>query len=255
MHKSTDVRSQRPLRRAFTLIELLVVIGIIAILAGMLLPALSSVKKKAQAANCLSNLHQWGIGLTLYADDWNEYWPYEGNAGNPPNDPTNTNAWYNVVPPYMHETGLGALYTGGTPPNPRQKSIWMCPAVTNVNVVPSTANPYFAYAFNARMDPNGAAQFKRSQMVDPASTIVMLDGTEDSASARAASVPPRHQGGANFVLGDGHAQYIPLVQYCRSGTPNGACPANNFPDTDSSGGGDWDPNTKWHYFPYPNAPT
>jgi prepilin-type N-terminal cleavage/methylation domain-containing protein/prepilin-type processing-associated H-X9-DG protein len=85
-------RTAHSLSAAFTLIELLVVIAIIAILAALLLPALSRSKQAALNARCKGNLRQMGIALTMYADDANAY-PYSL-------DLNNRQFWYDIMAPY-----------------------------------------------------------------------------------------------------------------------------------------------------------
>jgi prepilin-type N-terminal cleavage/methylation domain-containing protein len=62
-------------RRGFTLIELLVVIAVIALLIGILLPALSRARSAAQQARCLSNARQMGLSFTLYANNFKSWYP------------------------------------------------------------------------------------------------------------------------------------------------------------------------------------
>jgi prepilin-type N-terminal cleavage/methylation domain-containing protein/prepilin-type processing-associated H-X9-DG protein len=80
-------------RAGFTLIELLVVIAIIALLMSMLMPALNRAKNQAQAAACLSNLHQWGIVWKLYIDDQDGKFP-------------ETLGWIEPTEPYWKDRGL-----------------------------------------------------------------------------------------------------------------------------------------------------
>jgi prepilin-type N-terminal cleavage/methylation domain-containing protein/prepilin-type processing-associated H-X9-DG protein len=92
--------------RAFTLIELLVVIAIIAVLAGLLLPALASAKTKSKQTKCLNNHKQLVLGSQLYADEYDESYPWSsswsgigGTNGNTAfyNSNAATNGWTNRV--------------------------------------------------------------------------------------------------------------------------------------------------------------
>src|SRR5688572_2039519 len=69
------LRFNRASRRGFTLIELIIVIGVIAILAGLLLPALAKAKDRSKAIKCVSNQKQMGVGLDLYVQDYHYYPP------------------------------------------------------------------------------------------------------------------------------------------------------------------------------------
>jgi prepilin-type N-terminal cleavage/methylation domain-containing protein/prepilin-type processing-associated H-X9-DG protein len=106
MAKSRRLRS---LFEGFTLVELLVVIGIISVLIAILLPALTKAKKQASRAQCMSNLHQLGQIMLIYADAHNGYlFPPEMGWDNA----------HVVCPPYYVTPAPTPTAPGNPPPNP-----------------------------------------------------------------------------------------------------------------------------------------
>jgi prepilin-type N-terminal cleavage/methylation domain-containing protein/prepilin-type processing-associated H-X9-DG protein len=111
-HASTQAR------RGFTLIELLVVIAIIAILAAILFPVFAQAREAARKTSCTSNLRQVGIAFGMYAQDYDECFPWAAsNLGTP------TTTWYDLVEPYVKVGASGFGFTGGV-----QRPFYVCPS-------------------------------------------------------------------------------------------------------------------------------
>ncbi len=249
-------------KHAFTLTELLVLVPVAVLLGTMLLAVSNDATQQLKAAACLNNMRQWGLGFMLYADDYNDYFPYDGYANNSPCISINTNAWFNVVPRYIGQQSLCQLYTSGTPPTPLTRSVWSCPSSTNVTVQPTLSNAYFMYSMSVCWHVEGSTRvgIRRNQMTSPTNTILFCEEPEDNYAQTSGGYDTvtRHFGGSNFVFGDGHADWINFTNYCRNLlVPGQQCPGpfGKIQWNDSGTHGDWTAGLPYHWWPFPNANT
>jgi prepilin-type N-terminal cleavage/methylation domain-containing protein len=123
----TDMKRSSKVSEGFTLIELLVVIGIIAIVAALLLPVLSSARAKARRTVCINNLRQINLGVRMYSDDSHDASPSPGSAS-----VTNSN----FAPLYSGYKALMKSYVGLNGASSGRDKLFACPAdVFNPNIM------------------------------------------------------------------------------------------------------------------------
>ena len=181
----------------FTLIELLVVIGIIAILAALLLPALSKAKEKARRTGCLSNLKQWGLAQSMYQDDNGQLFPAAKIPNGTPDAPSGydedaphwsdlaafaaagqgNGAWFTVLPPYVAAKPLWQ-YAGNPGGFVSGRTIFTCP--TSGAKVPEL-DPLDRVVFNYGMNHKGNdglatnVPFSGTSVLNPSAFVLLSD--------------------------------------------------------------------------------
>jgi len=228
---------------AFTLIELLVVIVIIAILAGLLLPALSRAKQKAQAIACMNNLRQLNIAWILYADD-NE----DLVTPNPPYSPPGS--WVLGSQDWSggntENTNRNLISQGVLFPYAKNTAVYHCPA--DSSAIPALGSRVRSVAQNAFVGStpfpgSGYKNFLRMQDFGTPSLIFTFleehpdsinDGwflpvTSPGVTSQWLDLPASyHNAVCNFAFADGHVEMHkwrdastmkPITKQYRQGLP------------------------------------
>jgi prepilin-type N-terminal cleavage/methylation domain-containing protein/prepilin-type processing-associated H-X9-DG protein len=203
--------------KAFTLIELLVVIAIIAILAALLLPALSNAKEKGRRIACLNNVKQLQTSWHMYIEDNNELLPENRTDGIGPFYSSPTNSW--IIGNAIRDTAPTGLRNGVLYAYSKNHEVYHCPSDR------STANNtnglrLRSYSMDDLLNGNNADVIKKSvQLKRPTDVFVFLDEHEKSIDdgefaiyrepdSRWLNLPSdRHSQGANLTYADGHAAW------------------------------------------------